>query len=538
MNRRRFLKYVAACLIMFALLPTLVRATSATQQPYRQFQMGMTYAVWWHDTYSSADSDRSIEALAQTGANWVALIVTWYQDKYTDSSMKPDADRTPSDVSIVHAMQMIHNLGMRIMLKPHVDLLESEHWRGEIQPANVEGWFDSYRAFITHYAELAQANGVEMLSVGTELNSMTMLGYTAHWLTIIDAVKRVYGGELTYAANWWPNYAWQDVGFLKELDYLGIDAYFPLTEKNDPTVSELENAWKPWVSQIEAWQKLTEKQIIFTEIGYRDIKGANIHPWDWQTEGVEDQQEQADCYQATLAVFWEKPWLQGIFWWAWTYNQPPRDYTPSGKLAEGVLREWYAKPYIPQGTPPEMASALTAIQKAESAIATAMREGRTRGLQQANGLLSQAIAAYDQGEFSQSEALTNSAVKSAYAAVSQEEYEQASTAVNQANRTLGMLRNGTLLSSNAIQLTQQAEAEYTLAVQGLDANQFNLAIAHATNATSLAEKAISAEHDFEVLQSLLNQQQQQHEFLLMFGLAMTTFIILSTIIIVKMRRRR
>jgi len=531
---RRFARCLTACLIALITFSVAHESSVAVTQPYRQFQRGMTYVVWWHDTYTTSESDRSLEALADTGANWVALIVTWYQEKYTDPTMNPDVERTPTDASLTHAIQMIHRLGMRIMLKPHVDLLESEHWRGEIQPPDEKAWFDGYQAFITHYAELAQSNDVEMLSIGTELNSMTKREYTARWLTMIDAVRRVYGGELTYAANWWPNSAWQDLGFLKELDYLGIDAYFPLTEKADPTISELEKTWQQWISQVEAWQKISGKQIVFTEIGYRDIEGANIKPWDWQTEGVEDQQEQANCYQATLAVLWEKPWLQGIFWWAWTYNRPARDYTPWGKLAEGMLRQWYAKPYIPHGTPSGTASALIDIQKAENATVVAIRQGRTRGLDQAKDLLSEAIQAYDQGDMSRSEALADSSVRAAHSAVSQKEYDLAAAVVNRALQKLSSLRNATLQSTDAIQLRQQSETQYTSALQALSSNEFDRAKVDANNASALAEKAFTVEHDFQAQETMLRQQQNPYQ-LVGFTIA---GIFLASIALVAVRTRR
>jgi hypothetical protein len=387
----------------------------------------MTYAWWWHDTYDTVRSDTSLEALARTGANSVALIVTWYQDTYRDSSVLPSQTMTPTDDSLIHAIRAIHSLGMKVMLKPQIGLFESEHHRGEIEPTNEKTWFDSYRGFITHYAELSQANGVEMLSIGTELNSMTQRRYTAYWLAMVDDIRRVYGGELVYAAIWSPNTAWQDFGFWKELDYIGIDAYFPLTNKTGPTVAELKEGWQKWIAQVEARETVVKKQILLTEIGYRDVDGASIRPWDWQSEGKENQQEQANCYEAALETLWGKTWLQGIFWWAWTPDQEPQDYTPWGKLAEGVLSRWYAKPYVPQGTPSEAVPALVAIQRAENATAAAIREGRTRGLDQAKDLLSQAVDVYNKDDFVRSESLAKNAVSVADASISQRMYDEAAS---------------------------------------------------------------------------------------------------------------
>merc|ERR1712224_1000029 len=87
-------------------------------------------------------------------------------------------------VAIRHA----HNLGLKVMLKPHIDLLRNNKphgafWRGDIGgcPADWNSsvtpfsevewnkWFQSYEEFIIPYAELAESEGVEMLSLNTEL---------------------------------------------------------------------------------------------------------------------------------------------------------------------------------------------------------------------------------------------------------------------------------------------------------------------------------------------------------------------------------
>lgn len=356
----RMLVSAPSPLILLLILSVIVSQpmTSATITPYRQFQKGMSYVVYSRDAYTTTDSDESLEALAKTGVNWVALIVTWYQQTYRGNSIDPDPAMTPTDESVVHAVETIHRLGMKVMLKPHVDPSD-EHWRGEIQPTDVETWFGNYRAFIVHYAELARAHDVEMFCVGTELNSVTEKQYTAYWVSIIGDIRRIFGAEVTYAANWWPDSAWQDLGFLKELDYLGIDTYFPLTDKSDPTVPELMKSWQSWASRMEEWQRMTGTRIVLTEIGYRDLNGASMRPWDWRAKGPEDQQEQADCYEATFGVLWGIPWLQGMFWWAWTPYKSTADYTPWGKLAEEVLRAWYAKPYVPTATPHSNESELT-----------------------------------------------------------------------------------------------------------------------------------------------------------------------------------
>jgi hypothetical protein len=48
------------------------------------------------------------------------------------------------------------------------------------------------------------------------------------------------GGKLTYAANW---DKYDQVSFWDELDFIEIQAYFPLTAQTSPTAEEIKKGW-------------------------------------------------------------------------------------------------------------------------------------------------------------------------------------------------------------------------------------------------------------------------------------------------------
>jgi len=306
------------------------------------FQKGFSYAAWWNSTFLQEESDISLANLDRTGTEWVSLVTTWYQDGESSTEIKPDKDSTPSDESIIHAIDTIHSLGMKVMLKPHVDLYNDE-WRGEIwfdDEADWNKWFNSYRNFICHYASLAEQNGVEQFCVGCELVKTTA---REEWFDVIKDIRENFSGQITYAADW-SNY--QNVTFWNLLDFVGIDAYFELTDKNNPSMEELLNAWKKWKPGIENIHNSTGKEIVFTEIGYRSIDGCNRDPWNWQRHGKIDLQEQADCYGAAFKTFWDEQWFKGFFWWMWEPDPEigglnDDNYTPYKKPAEDVVKSYY-----------------------------------------------------------------------------------------------------------------------------------------------------------------------------------------------------
>ncbi|NQT46198.1 MAG: discoidin domain-containing protein [Candidatus Omnitrophica bacterium] len=312
-----------------------------------EFHRGVAYLSWSRDELSDIVSDFTYVHLHTLGVTHVGLIVTWYQQDLDATEISPpasDEGDSPTDESLAHAIKTAHQLGMRVMLKPHVNC-RSGDFRGDIVP--TDEWFDNYKNFIIHYAKFAEANGIECFSVGTELRKTTPKKYEAIWRKIIREIRAVYSGTLIYSANW---DEYQKVPFWDTLDFVGIDSYFPLTNKNDPTPEELEAAWEKLADEMEGWRETSgvKKPFIFTEIGYSSFDGVNRMPWASPTEVnntslKEDQQEQADCLNSMLNVMTKRPWFRGLYWWNYFPQErwSPLGFTLRGKLGEEVMREWY-----------------------------------------------------------------------------------------------------------------------------------------------------------------------------------------------------
>lgn len=354
-QRKKTVTIVAAGVLLVLGVVACSWLKAISEGSFPEWQKGMAYVSWTRGRYGSASSDESLEALAQTGTEWVALVTTWYQDGFNSTSIRP-AKKSPNDDSLVHAIKKIHSLGMKVMLKPHIDLLDVSEgkWRGDIEfytDSDWEAWFESYRDFILHYARIAQEHNVELLCIGTEL-SITSTTKGDLWREIIiKSVRDVYKGPLTYAANWYEEY--DIINFWDALDYAGLDPYFPLANEAKPTREEIVEGWKPWVKDIEAWQARIKKPVIFAEIGYKSAGWSARDPWEHMPGRKVDLQQQADCYEALFQTFWDKPWFYGIYWWEWGTTtrrggELNRGFTPQNKPAQEVLSEWYKKPVVPR----------------------------------------------------------------------------------------------------------------------------------------------------------------------------------------------
>lgn len=322
------------------LLLLAVVGASPAVRAQTPFFRGMSYTPWSQNALLTSDSDLSLSHMRADGVDTVSLNVFWFQDNATSSVITEDFNYySASEPSVRYAIREIHMRGMKALLKPMVDLRDG-NWRGTIPPSGA--WFRAYGAFIDHWAVIATQEGVDYLCVGCEFNANQQS--TNAWRKIVAGVRALYRGTITYASNW---DSYTDVGWWDAVDFVGIDAYFPLTTVADPPQSMLNAAWNTRANTIGGWltHKYPNKQLAFTEVGYQSELGTNMTPWS-VSGGPVDVTEQRDCYRALLQAMWNRPWWRGAFWWNWETDPNaggPNDtgFTPQGKPAEAIVRDYY-----------------------------------------------------------------------------------------------------------------------------------------------------------------------------------------------------
>jgi len=310
----------------------------------QEFQKGVVYTSWSNTELGTTASDQTLEYLSKIGVRHLAIMVVWFQDTNDEKTVYADPKDTPEDKAIIHTINKAHSLGIKVMLKPHVDIKTGQS-RIDIIPS--QEWFASYKDYLLHYAKLAAQYNVEAFSIGTELLNTTTPNWQSAWEGIIKEIRAVFSGPLVYGANW---DEYKTIGFWDKLDFVGIDAYFPLTAKKNPTKEELISAWKGITEDMDKWlkEKQINKPVIFTEVGYCSAEGTNIQPWNVLSNLPEkfiDQQEQADALDAMLTVCTTYPWFKGFYWWNYFPQDrwSPLGYTIKGKGAEEVFSGWLKK---------------------------------------------------------------------------------------------------------------------------------------------------------------------------------------------------
>ncbi|MEM1326259.1 MAG: hypothetical protein AAGI23_09915 [Bacteroidota bacterium] len=287
--------------------------------------------------------------IQEVGADWIA-IVPYAFTRQGQSNVFYGSDRQwwgERVVGIEETIRQARAADIQVLLKPQVYIPGS--WTGDLTFPTTnqwERWEAEYEDYILQMARLAAEQEVEVFCVGTEFKK-GVVERTDFWRQLIQKVRTVYDGKLVYAANW---DAYQNVTFWEDLDYIGVNAYFPLDPATTPTVSTLRKAWQPIFKEMEAYQKSIDRPIVFTEFGYLSVDGCAYNTWELEGKVKSlaiNEQAQANAYQALFETFWKAEWWYGGFIWKWFPNMEggegynDRDYTPQFKKGEETLQLWY-----------------------------------------------------------------------------------------------------------------------------------------------------------------------------------------------------
>ena len=324
-----------------------VHAPRVTDQ---DFHAGAGLLIYGNDPAFEEKAQLLLNYLIYLQINSINLSFPIYQDNWTSSGVFVDDELTLSEDNIRFFIREAHKRNFTVMVRPVLDeasLYLDNQWRGSIEPEDRESWFQSYTEIILKYSQLAAEEEADIMCIGTEFSSLET--ETDQWLKLIEEVRSLYGGQLTYSVNWNRTYN-GNIEFWEELDFIGIDAFFPLDAPLEATTAELIEAWQPWVEIINDLKASYNMPVVFTEIGAVPQAGSYQTPWRWLTmdradlEVEIDLEAQSNYYAATCETVYEL--VNGIYWWNFELD-PPADpendpsFNPTGKPAANVIRNCF-----------------------------------------------------------------------------------------------------------------------------------------------------------------------------------------------------
>ncbi len=392
-------------------------------------QVGTQRRINQNNRGNKSDALVSLNQLERTCPNveWVGVVVTWFGDSMdagdcvilpgveydTGATTAPDAwsvagfDRdsarlitqdengnpvyggTVNDASLVRYLTELQNRGYKVMCVPMFFMdVEMKPWRGRVTgtPSEVSDFFtktNGYNAFVTHYADLVKDH-VDAFVIGSELIGLTKVQDIDNSFPAVDALVNLAstvrgimgpGVKLTYAADW-SEYHHTDGGWYNldplwasdDIDFIGIDAYFPLTNEPESSItkqkiidgwtsgegysfyySDEERTIQAPLAPPYAWKNIAwwwennhvnpdssttawvpeSKKIWFTEYGFPSVDGASNQPnvfydpnssesyFPRFSQGRIDFRAQRRALAATEEKWLDSEMIENKFIWTW-----------------------------------------------------------------------------------------------------------------------------------------------------------------------------------------------------------------------------
>lgn len=351
---------------------------------------------WFADSLDAGDAVIKPGVEYQSGA--ITSPDTWGVGSFTRSTARqitlvegnPQYGGTPSDDSLLRFIQEIKSLGLNIMFYPifFMDTADKP-WRGRLtgSAADVASFFtktNGYNAFINHYANLVK-DDVDAFIIGSELVGLTSVQDVDDSFPAVDelvalaaTVKTTVGDVLvSYAADWSEYHhdtnGWYNLDPLwssANIDFIGIDAYFPITDEPEPVAgfdiaalragwtegegydfyySDEERTTQSPLSAAYAWKNIAwwwsnlhvnpddattswtpeSKPIWFTEYGYPSVDGASNQPnvfydpnssesaFPYHSRGKTDFRAQRNAITAAELEWAGSSMVERMFLWTW-----------------------------------------------------------------------------------------------------------------------------------------------------------------------------------------------------------------------------
>ncbi|WP_316353930.1 baseplate megatron protein TIM-barrel domain-containing protein [Candidatus Trichorickettsia mobilis] len=355
-------------------------------------------ACWFGDSTDAIDC--IIKPAIEFNDQYVKYSEEWQVGRYSRSTAKeiskdeagnPRYGGSVNDASIVRYLQELKRRNLKIMFYPMVFLdIQNKPWRGHLTgtaEAIVEFFNkeEGYNNFILHYAELVK-DYVDAFVIGSELIGLTKVQNTVRQypavielIKLAERVKAIVGSVLvTYAADWSEYHhttgGWYNLDPLwasPYIDFIGIDAYFPVTRTTNSNISfedmvagwqtgegfdyytdnEIrydlapEYAWKNlrhwWENRHQnpdgmftEWQPRL-KQIWFTEFGFPSIDKATNQPNVFfdpncvdggvprYSSGDIDFSIQRKAIKAFIEYWQSQEYIGQMFLWTWDARPYP-----------------------------------------------------------------------------------------------------------------------------------------------------------------------------------------------------------------------
>ncbi len=346
------------------------------------FLAGIEFQTNYHPNwlpYLSA----GLQTLEEEGANWVVVRPTWTFSQIEPLVFEtiPGADMPWLDAQAIISQAQTRGLKVALFPAPHfatqtaLSGSPADLWweSAPRDPLWWDSWFEHYRAFALHHAQLAQQTGAQALILGGEWlhpalpDGFMADGFTSNvppdalqrWRDMLAEVRATFDGTLAWALPY-PQGVQNPPAFLDEVDAIYLLWSAPLNQQAGGSLETYRAEAEQLLDNvIFPFQNQYQKPLVLA-IAYPSAQGGTSGcipapeggclPWEALARpnpdipAVElDLTGQMEAYQALLEAIDSREWIAGVV--ARGYYPPvslaDKSTSVHGKPAEQVLGFWF-----------------------------------------------------------------------------------------------------------------------------------------------------------------------------------------------------
>lgn len=340
------------------------------------FVAGIEFLPAYHPNWLPL-AGKSLETVQGLGANWLVLSPTWTFTRQSPPILDLAIGRDAFWFDLQQEMSQARARGLNVAINPtpNFPLPATQWWAGAQRDFSWwVVWFERYRSFIFHHADLAARNDAQALVLGGDWIAPALPGGVlsdgspsgvpadadSRWRELIAEVRQRFSGKIIWSMSL--NQTLNPPEFLDSVDQVYVQFYAPLSTEPAPAVSVMATeAGKLLDTNVQPLQTRFNKPIILA-ISYPSTDGASqACPQDLDGNCLSlealarpnadipgtnvNLQAQADIYNALLAAVNQRAWISGFISRGFYPPAALQDKSASvhGKPAQEILRFWFPK---------------------------------------------------------------------------------------------------------------------------------------------------------------------------------------------------
>jgi hypothetical protein len=319
---------------------------------------------------------KNVQAL---GSNWVFITPSWtyVHENPLIFSEEPGGDAFWSDTMTSVAQARAINLNVALFPQPRFPSGADAFWRSAPRDSNWWNvWFDHYRAFAIHFADLASNAGAQALVIGGDwvapalpagkLADGTPSGappdVETRWKSIMAEIRQHFRGTLIFALPYDTGVIPPPVGILLDADAVYLLWFAKLSDQASPNKADLLNeAGRLLDENVATVQVQTNKPFIiglsypsasYSSTGCIPDGNGGCDYWtslnrpnpDLGTVNL-DLQQQVDLYDAVFNAANGRTWINGLISRGYFAPVALQDKSASvhGKPTADLLWYWFPR---------------------------------------------------------------------------------------------------------------------------------------------------------------------------------------------------